>query len=117
MPDGRVRVIVRGYKKDVIQFWKRLQQEVLGKADNPSFSQPADVFENSVETDRFFHKLQCEQLEKFVHVGLEMKDSFTGMKTEITSMGSEIATMSSKIDNLPKNMAKEIVKLKKDGYF
>ncbi len=101
LPEGSVRVVVRGYKQDVMRFWKALQQQVLGKAENPTFSGPAPMTTLSIETDRFFHKLQCEQMGKFVDVGLHMKNS--------------VDAMSSKLDALPENMAKEIAKLKRNS--
>ena len=124
MLDGSVRVIVRGYKQDVMSFWKALQHQVLGKAENPTFSSPAAMSTTLMNTDRFFHKLQCEQMEKFVDVGLEMKNSIDGMSSKIGSMDSKLygmnstlCSMDSKLDTLPANMAKEIVKLKKNGFF
>lgn len=109
LPNGSVRVVVRGYKQDVMRFWKALQQQVLGKAENPTFSEPAVMTTTPMKTDRFFHKLQCEQMEKFVDVGLEMKKSIDGMSSTLTSMDS-------KLDTLPENMAREIVKLRKNDF-
>jgi len=108
LPDGSVRVVVRGYKHDVMQFWEQLQKHILGKAENPTFSGAEGITTTPIETDRFFHKLQCEQMEKFVGVGLDMKNSIDDMNSTIRGMGS-------KLDTLPKNMAKEITKLKKNG--
>lgn len=123
LPDGSVRVIVRGYKQDVMEFWEQLQKYVLGKANNPTFSTPEGLMTTSVGTDRFFHKLQCAQMGKFVDVGLEMKSSIDAMSSKIDNMGDDIKGMSStlnsmdcKLDTLPENMAKEIVRLKKDGF-
>lgn len=131
LPDGSVRVVVRGRKKDVMEFWKALRKEVLGKAENPGLSGPKDMPGMSIATDRFFHKLQCEQMEKFVDVGLEMKNSIDGMSSKIGGMDNKLDGMSSKLDGmnskldgigskldvLPKNMAKELAKLKKNGFF
>ncbi|NIP50384.1 MAG: hypothetical protein GWO26_00040 [Phycisphaerae bacterium] len=58
-----------------MKFWEELQRHVLGKAKNPTCSEPAVTTTTPAETDRFFHKLQCEQMEKFVGVGLDMKSS------------------------------------------
>jgi acylphosphatase len=110
LSDGSVRVVVRGQEDDVWKFWKNLQIEVLGKTDNPTFSQPTTMTTMSIDIHRFFHKLQCEQMEKFVDVGLEMRDS-------ICSIGGKIDNMISRLDALPKNMALEIVKLKKKDIF
>ena len=110
LPDGSVRVVVRGYKGDVIRFWEELQKHVLGKVENPAFSKAEGITTMPIQTDRFFHKLQCEQMEKFVGVGLDMKGSIDGMSGKIDSM-------SSKLDTLPQNMAREMAKLKKNGIF
>jgi acylphosphatase len=108
LPNGSVRVVVKGHKQEVMEFWERLQKQLLGKAENPTFSQPAEMAEMSIETDRFFHKLQCEQMDKFVGVGLDMKSS-------IDSMSSKIDHMSFRLDTLPQDMARELAKLKKNG--
>jgi len=117
MPDGTVRVLLRGEKEDVLRFWKSLQEELLGEVKNPTFSHVAQVSLASVDTDRFYHKLQCDQMEKFVHVGLEMKDAIQGMSSTLTDMNSTLAGMNSKLDSLPANLAKEIVRLKREGCF
>jgi acylphosphatase len=110
LPDGSVRVVVRGYKGDVIRFWEELQKHVLGKVENPAFSKAEGITTMPIQTDRFFHKLQCEQMEKFVGVGLDMKGSIDGMSGKIDSM-------SSKLDTLPQNIAREIAKFRKNGLF
>ena len=113
LPDGSVRVVVRGLEQDVRKFWRNLQRELLAKAENPGFSQLKDITGTSIDTNRFYHKLQCEQMEKFVDVGLDMKNSVDNMSDEIDNMSSGI---NSKLDSLPENIAKEIVKLKKNGF-
>jgi len=108
LPDGSVRVVVRGQKQDVMRFWEQLQKQVLGEAENPTFSEPQEMAKMPIDTDRFFHKLQCEQMGKFVDVGLHMKNS-------VDTMSGKIDDMSSKLDVLPENMAKEIAKLKRNS--
>jgi len=108
LPDGSVRVVVKGQKQDVRKFWEQLQKQVLGKVENPAFSKAEGITTMPIQTDRFFHKLQCEQMEKFVGVGLDMKGSIDGMSGKIDSM-------SSKLDTLPQNMAREMAKLRKNG--
>ena len=108
LPDGSVRVVVRGQKQDVMRFWEQLQKQVLGEAKNPTFSEPQEMAKMPIDTDRFFHKLQCEQMGKFVDVGLQMKNS-------VDTMSGKIDNMSSKLDALPENMAKEIAKLKRNS--
>jgi len=115
LPDGSVRVVARGRKQDVKKFWETLRKQVFGKAENPIFSQASEVAKIPIDTNRFFHKLQCEQMEKFVDVGLDMKTSIDGMSSKINGMNSTLSSMDSKLDTLPKNMAKEIANLKKNG--
>lgn len=74
LPDG-VRVTIKGQADEVKKFWESLQKQTLGKAENPTFTEPREVAEIPIDTNRFFHKLQCEQLGKFVDVGLEMRDA------------------------------------------
>ena len=116
-PNGSVKVYLRGHEEDVKKFWKALQREVLGKAENPTFSGVHEIAGISIDTDRFYHRLQCEQMEKFIDVGFGMRDSIDTMGNRIGAMGSNIAQMSDKIDKLPQNMAKEIIRLKKEGVF
>ena len=116
LPDGSVRVVVKGQKQDVKKFWEQLQKQVLGKVENPTFSQLEGIVEMPIETDRFFHKLQCEQMENFVDVGMDTKGSIDSMSGKIDGMGSKIDHMSSKFDTLPEDMARELVKLKKNGF-
>jgi acylphosphatase len=123
LPDGSVRVVVRGLEKDVVKFWKAIQRQVFGKAKNPMFSAPDVTSSMPMHTDRFFHKLQCEQMEKFVDVGLGMRDSIDGIGGRINCIGVKIDCMNGKIDNmtskldaLPRNMAREMVKLRKNGF-
>jgi len=129
LPDGSVRVVVKGQKQDVRKFWEQLQKQVLGKAENPTFSQPKEIVEMPIEIDRFFHKLQCEQMEKFVDVGLDMKTSIDEMSYKIGGMdckldgvnfrldgvNSTLSSMNSKLDTLPENIAMEMAKLRKNG--
>lgn len=35
-PDGSVRVVVKGQKQEVMEFWERLQKQVLGTVENPN---------------------------------------------------------------------------------
>lgn len=144
LPGSSVRVVVRGRKRDVIKFWEELQKQVLSKAKNPNFSEGQAAAKTPIDTDRFFHKLQCEQMEKFVDVGLAMKNSIDGMggkidgvsgkidgmsgkidhmsgnidnmNSSIQGMSSKLDSIDTKLDTLPKNMAKEIVNLKKSGF-
>lgn len=95
LPDGSVRVVIRGQEQEVRGFWEELQKQILGKAENPTFSEPREIVEIPIDTNRFFHKLECEQLGKFVDVGLSMKGS---------------------IDKLPEKIGERIDKGFKEGF-
>ena len=38
LPDGSVRVMVKGHKQEVKKFWKALQKQVLGKEEKSTSS-------------------------------------------------------------------------------
>lgn len=120
LPDGSVRVIVRGEKREVVKFWKQLRGQILGKAENPAFSGPSGMNGISVQTDRFFHKLQCEQMETAVEVWADMKNSIDAMSNRIGGMDSKPGGMSGKLDGIngtldSANTKLDGVSLKLDG--
>jgi acylphosphatase len=142
LPDGSVRVVLRGYERDVRRFWEQLKKHILGKTENPTFSNAGGITAMPIATDRFFHKLQCEQMEKFVDVGLGIINSINGMGNKIDGMAGKINgfgnkidglgskidsigsginakldSIGSKLDALPKNIANELAKLRKNGFF
>lgn len=87
---NEVRIIVKGKEHEAKAFYEKLKEE-LG---NPQLYGFRKVTPTLVKTDRFFHKLECEQLGKFVDVGLEMRDA--------------IKEMTKGFKLLPKNIAKAI---------
>jgi|GEM_PF-6810840 len=97
----KVRVYLKGNKEAVERFYNHIKKKKkLGKAKDYSISELKLIKEPgcvSIDTNRFFHKLECEQLGKFVDVGIEMRD-------EIKEMRKEMKT-------LPKNLAKELKKV------
>ena len=124
LEDGSVRVVLRGEEKEVREFYERLKRGTLGKSVNPEFVNLTQVEGDGISTDRFFHKLQCEQMEKFVDVGFEMKGSMDGMKGSMDEMKGSMVEMKGSVDemskdikSLPENLAKELVELKKKGLF
>ena len=93
----KVKVYLRGKEEGVERFYRHLKkQKKLGDAKNYTVSELKPVEAGCIEinTDRFFHKLQCEQMGKFVKVGKE------GFKE-----------LGEKIDKLPENLAKELKKI------
>lgn len=83
---------LRGKEEEVKKFYNKLKDDLAG---NPITFLPLNpISDIEISTDRFYHRLQCEQMGKFVDVGFSMKKS---------------------IDSLPENMAKVLAKLKKEG--
>jgi acylphosphatase len=71
--NGFVKVTLQGEEKRVEEFYNKLKEELSG---NPTvFLELKPIPDTLIRTDRFFHKLECEQLGKFVDVGLEMRDA------------------------------------------
>ena len=103
--DRKVKVYLRGNETAIKRFYEHItKKKTLGKAQKFTISElkPIDgIGCFDIETDRFFHKLQCEQMGKFVDVGIEMKN-------EISTMGGKIDGLGSKIDQLPKRIAEEL---------
>ena len=103
---NKVRVYLKGDKESVERFYKYLKKQKLGKAEGYVFSELKSIDAvgcMEVSTDRFFHKLQCEQLGKFVEVGT----------TGFEGLGEKIDTLGKKFDNLPKEIAKELKSIMK----
>ncbi|MBN2014902.1 MAG: hypothetical protein JW778_06955 [Candidatus Altiarchaeota archaeon] len=98
---NKVRVYLRGKEQAVERFYKYIKKKKkIGKAENYSISELKLMEEAgciNIDTNRFFHKLECEQMGKFVDVGIEMREEITAMKEEI--------------QKLPKNLAKELKKV------
>ena len=102
LADNTVRVYLKGNKAAVDRFYERLKTKKLGHAQHHHFSEIKPIDKAGcfgVSTDRFFHKLQCEQLGKFVEVG-------TAMQTDVASMKTSIDNLTLAINNLPEALAK-----------
>lgn len=100
----KVKVYLRGKEEGVERFYRHLKrQKKLGDAKNYTVSElkPVEAGCISVNTDRFFHKLQCEQMGKFVEVGKDLGEK----------IDNGFENMSKKLDELPKNLAKELNKI------
>lgn len=96
-----VRVFLKGTKTSVDKFYKHLQKVKLGNAEHYTFSEVKPVTEAGcfqVSSDRFFHKLQCEQLGKFVVVGMLMQQDISSMKTSVDNLTSAIQKLTETLD-------------------
>lgn len=105
--EHKVRVYLKGYKESVESFYKYLRKQKLGEAKNHIFSElkPLEAGCIEINTDRFFHKLQCEQLGKFVDVGTA---GFEGLGNKVDNLGGKIDSLGDKLDTLPERIAKEL---------
>ncbi len=104
----KVKVYLKGNPVSITKFYNRLKRKKLGRAEKYTFSELNPLSNESVGcfkivTDRFYHKLQCEQLGKFVDVGIGMRDDIKDMTASMKNLGG-------KIDDLPKGIAKELKK-------
>ena len=87
--NGFVKVTLQGEEKRVKKFYNKLKRELGG---NPIvFLELKSIPDTLIRTDRFFHKLECEQMGKFVDVGLEMRDAIKEMKDAIIELPEKIA--------------------------
>ena len=101
--ENEVGVFLKGKETYVNKFYERLQKTDLGHAKNYSFSKLEEVAEVgcfNVDTNRFFHKLECEQMGKFVDVGLSMNESMSTMDRNISSMRTDIQELKGSIMDL-----------------
>ncbi len=79
--NGFVKVTLQGEEKRVGEFYNKLKGELSG---NPIvFLELKSIPDTIIRTERFFHKLECEQLGKFVDVGLEMRDAIKELPDKI----------------------------------
>jgi hypothetical protein len=104
LSSSKVRVFLKGNETAVKKFYSLLQTKKLGHAEKFTFSkiQPVTTVGCfSVNTDRFFHKLQCEQLGKFVDTGIEMQK-------DIKAMTKSIDKLTLAIDAFPVALAKAL---------
>jgi acylphosphatase len=104
LADNKVRVYLKGNKDASDKFYARLKTNKLGQAEQYHFSEMKAIDKAGcfgVSTDRFFHKLQCEQLGKFVEVGVSMQ-------TDISSMKTSIDNLTLAINKFPEALAKAL---------
>jgi acylphosphatase len=103
LADNKVRVFLKGNKTAVERFYELLKTRKLGQAQHYRFSEVKTIDKTGcfgVSTDRFFHKLQCEQLGKFVEVGTCMQTNMESMDTSVKSMQTGIKSVKESIDKL-----------------
>ncbi len=124
--ENKVKVYLKGDKKSVERCYKYLKKQKLGEAEEYTFSELKPLEASGcmeINTDRFFHKLQCEQLGKFVEVGTKgfgelgnkmegvgskMNNGFEGLGDKINGLGNKIDNLGEKLDDLPKKLAEEL---------
>ena len=96
-----VRVRLKGDERRIKDFYNELKKDIAG---NPiEFTELTPIPDITIKTDRFYNRLQCEQMGKFVDVGV--------------NMSKDMKEMSNEMKNLPKNLAVELAELKKKGLF
>jgi acylphosphatase len=84
--DKFVRVTVKGEETKVKKFYDELKRDLSG---NPIIFMPLTSIEDiEINTSRFYDRLQCEQMGKFVSVGFEIRDS---IKEGFSKLPKEIA--------------------------
>ncbi len=108
LTDSKVRVFLKGKEAAIKKFYSLLKTKKLGHSEKYTFSEIQPVTAAgcfNVNTDRFFHKLQCEQLGKFVETGI-------GMQTDIRYMKQSIDNLTKSIDSLPHALAKALKETK-----
>jgi acylphosphatase len=106
--DRKVKVYASGKKESVERFYKNLKTKKLGLAKNYTFSEIKPVEAAgcmTINTERFFHKLQCEQLGKFVEIG---QTGFNNLDDRLENVNNELEKISTKLEELPKALAKEL---------
>jgi hypothetical protein len=92
---NKARIYLKGEEKTVKEFYELLKTQQLGEAKNPRFTALITSGPNvSVSSDRFFHKLQSEQLGKFVSAGLGMSSNIAGMNAVISGLNKKYHTIS-----------------------
>jgi len=113
LSNSEVMVYLRGRVESIERFYNFLTNKRLGEAKHYSFSKLIPLGEKgcfNVDTNRFFHKLECEQLGKFVNVGLGMRKDMSAMRVDIRGMSEN---MKKDIRGMSENMKKLITVLQK----
>jgi hypothetical protein len=91
-PNERYVTVHLGGNKDSIRnYYNLIQSKPLGKSTNACFTELKENGESTItNSDRFFHQLQCEQLGKFVDVGLDMRHDINHMSNKMDELITEI---------------------------
>ena len=88
-----------------------MKTKKLGHAEKYTFSELQPVTAVgcfSVNNDRFFHKLQCEQLGKFVETGMYMQVNIKSMDKNVKDMKESLDNLTKAVESLPEALAKAI---------
>src|SRR3989338_8258166 len=120
-PDGGLKIILEGRKKDIIAFGERLRKEMPELAENPVFTGPVP------DEIRLSHALEMNQFGKAVvylsgidkkldelpeRIGKKFDDGFNRLGDKIEELPNSIGK---KLDELPEKIAKAIAAIKNEG--
>jgi hypothetical protein len=109
--DSEVDVYLSGNENSIRGYYDLLQHQKLGRARDYRFSGLSESKEcPPLDSNRFFHKLECEQLGKFVDVGLGMQSDMKAMSYKM----NELTNISSKLGELTAKMG-ELIEVTKEG--
>ena len=127
-PDGGLKIILEGRKKDIIACGERLRKEMPELAENPVFTGPE--FDESLEVPdeiRLSHALEMNQFGKAVvylsgidkkldelpeRIGKKFDDGFNRLGDKIEELPNSIGK---KLDELPEKIAKAMAAIKNEG--
>ncbi|MFH1373245.1 MAG: hypothetical protein ABII79_05575 [bacterium] len=91
-----VVVRLKGEEKRVKEFYNQLRSEL---PNNPLVLTQLSTIPNIIiKTERSYNRLQCEQMGKFVDIGIEMRDA----------MNEGFKDVKNTLKDLPKDLAKAI---------
>lgn len=105
LADNKVVVYLKGNKVSAEKFYDTLKTKKLGDAKDYRFSEfkPIESTKSpEVDTDRFYHKLQSEQLGKFVEIGLAMGGNIEKMAGSVKGMDESMGEMAGNIGGMNK---------------
>ncbi|MEA3254363.1 MAG: acylphosphatase [Candidatus Altiarchaeota archaeon] len=96
LSEHKVRVYLQGNEEAINNFHNHIKErKTLGKAKNFTISELKPINEEqgcfSIDTNRFFHKLECEQMGKFVDVGLDIQKEMKRMREDLKELPKNIA--------------------------
>jgi len=119
--DGRIKVLLEGSKKEILEFIERLKEEFPELSKNPTLSEP-NFNEEIIVPDsmRISQSLQLNQFSEAVKViakmNSDMNEKFDNLpkqlgeelKPEFNNLGNEIKGLRKDFDDLPKKIGVEL---------